>query len=195
MVTITECEQKTDAQLVLLSLRNQEYYYCLMKKYELPLMNYIRKLSSVNQSDAEDILQEVFIQTYQNLNDYNDDFKFTSWIYRIAHNHTISILRKKNKSNQDISWDEHDLDQIVQSDFDTEKSILQKIDYHNLLKNIDLLPLKYKEVLLLKYIEGKDYQEISDIIRKPIGTVGTLINRAKNKLLQEIENSQGGLKK
>lgn len=195
MVTIFECEQKTDIQLVSLSLGNQEYYYCLMKRYELPLMNYIRKLSSVNQSDAEDILQEVFILAYQNLNDYDQQFKFSSWIYRIAHNHTISILRKKNKSNQDISWDEHDLDQIVQSDFDIEKSIFQKIDYHNLLKKIDLLPLKYKEVLLLKFIEGKDYREISDILRKPMGTVGTLINRAKKKLLQEIENSQGGLKK
>ena len=190
MVTISECEQKTDAQLVILSLKNQEYYYCLMKKYELPLMNYIRKLSSVNQSDAEDILQEVFILAYQNLNDYNNDFKFTSWIYRIAHNHTISILRKKTKSNQDISWDEHDLDQIVQSDFDTEKKIFQDLNYQNLLHIIDLLPLKYKEVLLLKFVEGKDYQEISDILRKPMGTIATLINRAKKKLIEEIEKNK-----
>jgi len=187
MVTISECEQKTDTQLVILSLKNQEYYYCLMKRYELPLMNYIRKLSSANQSDAEDILQEVFILAYQNLNDYNNDFKFTSWIYRIAHNHTISFLRKKNKSNQDISWDEHDLDQIVQSDFDTEKKIFQDLNYQSLLHIIDLLPLKYKEVLLLKFVEGKDYQEISDILRKPMGTIATLINRAKKKLIEEIE--------
>jgi RNA polymerase sigma-70 factor, ECF subfamily len=191
MVTITECEQKTDAQLVFLSLSNQEYYYCLMKRYELPLMNYIRKLSGLNQADVEDTLQEVFILAYQNLNDYNDNFKFTSWIYRIAHNHTISLFRKRDKFKQDISWDEKDLEQLVQSDFDIEQNLLQQNDYHNLLQGIDTLPLKYKEVLLLKFIEGKDYKEISDILRKPIGTIGTLINRAKNKLLQEIENNQG----
>ena len=93
--------------------------------------------------------------------------------------------------NQDISWDEHDLDQLVQSDFNLEQDLLQKNDYHNLLQIIDTLPLKYKEVLLLKFIEEKDYREISDILRKPIGTVGTLINRAKNILIREIENNQG----
>jgi RNA polymerase sigma-70 factor (ECF subfamily) len=191
MVTITECEQKTDSQLVMLSLKNQDYYYCLMKRYEQPLMNYIRKLSGLNQADVEDTLQEVFILAYQNLNDYNDDFKFTSWIYRIAHNHTISLFRKRNKSKQDVSWDEKDLEQLIQSDFDLEQNLLQQNDYHNLLQSIDSLPLKYKEVLLLKFIEGKDYQQISDILKKPIGTIGTLINRAKKKLLQEIEKNQG----
>jgi len=157
-------------------------------------MNYVRKLSGMNQSDVEDVLQEVFILAYQNLNDYDRQFKFSSWIYRIAHNQTISMLRKKTKNDQDISWDEHDLDQLVQSDFDIEHSLFQKIDHHNLLKNIDTLSLKYKEVLLLKFIEEKDYQEISDILRKPMGTIGTLINRAKKKLLQEIAKGQGGSK-
>ena len=191
MVTISECEQKNDLQLVVLSLDNQEYYYCLMKRYEIPLMNYVRKLSGLNQSDVEDVLQEVFILAYQNLNDYDRQFKFSSWIYRIAHNQTISMLRKKTKNYQDISWDEHDLDQLVHSDFDIEQSLFQKMDYRNLLQNIDTLPLKYKEVLLLKFIEGKDYQEISDILRKPMGTIGTLINRAKKRLLQEITKGQG----
>jgi RNA polymerase sigma-70 factor, ECF subfamily len=194
MVTISECEQKTDAQLVSLSLDNQEYYYCLMKRYEVQLMNYVRKLSGMNWSDAEDVLQEVFILAYQNLNDYDRKFKFSSWIYRIAHNQTVSMLRKKTKIYQDISWDEHDLDQLVQSDFDIEQSFFQKMDYHSLLQNIDTLPLKYKEVLLLKFVERKDYQEISDILRKPMGTIGTLINRAKKKLLQEIAKGQGGSK-
>ena len=154
-------------------------------------MNYNRKLSGMNQSDVEEVLQEVFILAYQNLNDYDRQFKFSSWIYRIAHNQTVSMLRKKTKNYQDISWDEHDLDQLVQSDFDIEQSLFQKIDYHNLLQSIDVLPLKYKEVLLLKFIEGKDYQEISDILRKPMGTIGTLINRAKKRLLQEITKGQG----
>lgn len=195
MVTISDCEQKNDVQLVVLSLDNQEYYYCLMKRYEIQLMNYVRKLSGMNQSDVEDVLQEVFILAYQNLNDYDRQFKFSSWIYRIAHNQTVSMLRKKTKNYQDISWDEHDLDQLVQSNFDIEQSLLQKMDHHNLLQNIDTLPLKYKEVLLLKFLEGKDYQEISDILRKPVGTIGTLINRAKKRLLQEITKGQGESKK
>lgn len=190
MVTILECEQKTDTQLVDLSLENQEYYYFLMKRYEMPLMNYIRKLSGMNRVDIEDILQEVFILAYQNLNDYDRQFKFSSWVYRIAHNQTVSMLRKRTKNDQDISWDEHDLEQLVHSDVDIEQVLLQKMGYHDLLRIINLLPLKYKEVLLLKFVEEKDYQEISDILRKPMGTIGTLINRAKKKLLQEIEKTK-----
>ncbi len=193
MIHISDCEQKTDAELVSLSLKNQDYYYCLMKRYEAPLMNYIYKLSGLNRTDLEDILQEVFILVYQNLNDYNKSFKFSSWIYRIAHNYTVSQLRKKAQGTQNISWDEHDLEQIVQSDFDLEENLALKINYHNLLSIIDSLPLKYKEVLLLKFVDGKDYQEISDILRKPIGTIGTLINRAKKMLAQEIEKYKAGV--
>lgn len=194
MITISDCDQKTDAQLVTLSLENQEYYYCLMKRYEIPLMNYIQKLSGMNRTDAEDILQEIFIITYQNLNDYDPQFKFSSWVYRITHNRTVSMLRKKPQNVQDISWDNHDLDQLVRASIDMEQNIIQKMDYHHLLAIIGTLPLKYKEVLLLKFVEEKDYQEISDILKKPMGTIGTLINRAKKRLLQAIEKDKSKVK-
>lgn len=187
-------KQKTDAQLVTLTLKNQDYYYYLMKRYESALMNYIQRLSGMNKMDIQDILQEVFILAYQNLNDYNKNFKFSSWIYRIARNYTISVMRKNPKYFQNISWDEHDLEQLIKSDFNLEDSLIQKIDYENLLAIINLLPLKYKEVLLLKFVEGKDYQEIGDILRKPIGTVGTLINRARKILLKEIDKHRAGEK-
>lgn len=187
MINIPDCEQKTDSELAALSLENPDYYYCLMKRYESPLMNYIYRLSGLNRMDIEDILQEVFILTYHNLNEYSANFKFSSWLYRIAHNYTISTMRKKPKYVQHISWDEHDLEQLLKSDLNLENDVIQKIDYENLLNLINNLPLKYREVFLLRFVEGKDYQEISDILQKPIGTVGTLINRAKKMLSQKIE--------
>jgi RNA polymerase sigma-70 factor (ECF subfamily) len=194
MAKISDGKQKTDAQLVALTLKNQEYYYHLMKRYESSLMSYIYRLSGMNRMDIQDILQEVFILVYQNLNDYNESFKFSSWIYRIAHNHTISVMRKNPNHTRNISWDEHDLEQLIQSDFNLEESLIQKIGYENLLQKINLLPLKYREVVLLKFIEGKDYQEISDILKKPIGTVGTLINRARKILSKGIEKHREGEK-
>lgn len=181
-------EQKTDEQLVALTLQNQDYYYFLMKRYESALLKYIYRLSGMNKVDAQDILQEVFILAYRNLNDYNKNFKFSSWIYSITHNHVMSTLRKKPQHSKNISWDEHDLEQLIQSDFNLEESLIQKIDYENLLSVIGTLPLKYRDVLLLKFIEDKDYQEISDILKKPIGTVGTLINRARKILSKRLES-------
>ena len=192
MAKISDCKQKTDAQLVTLTLKNQEYYYHLMKRYEYSLMSFIYKLSGINRTDIQDILQEVFILVYQNLNDYDENFKFSSWIYRIARNYTISMLRKNPKYVQNISWDEHDLEQLIQSDFNLEESFIQKIGYEDLLQIINLLPLKYREVIILKFIEEKDYQEISDILKKPIGTVGTLINRARKMLSKEIDRHREG---
>ena len=187
MITGSECVNKTDEQIVVLTLKNQDYYLCLMKRYEAKLLNYILKISNINREDAEDILQEVFIKTYQNLNDFDLNYKFSNWIYSIAHNATISAFRKKKVRPQTVSWEDKDLNNILESTLDVENTSLQKLTYKQILKIINRLPLKYKDVLILKFMEGKDYREISDILHKPMGTIATLINRAKKSLKQELK--------
>lgn len=187
MVTGSECINKTDEQIVVLTLKNQDYYLCLMKRYEARLLNYILKISNISREDGEDILQEVFVKAYQNLNDFDLNFKFSNWIYSIAHNTTISAFRKKKVRPQTVSWEDEDLNNILESTLDVENTSLQKLTYKQILKIINQLPLKYKDVLILKFVEGKDYQEISDILRKPMGTIATLINRAKKSLKQELK--------
>jgi len=195
MVTSSECINKTDEQIVVLTLKNQDYYLCLMKRYEDKLLNYILKISNLSREDGEDILQEAFIKAYQNLNDFDLNFKFSNWIYSIAHNTTISAFRKKKVRPQTISWENKDLNNLLKSTLDAENTSLQKLTYKHILKIINQLPLKYKDVLILKFVEGKDYQEISDILHKPMGTVGTLINRAKKSLKQELKKEDITLKK
>ncbi len=187
MITGSECVNKTDEQIVVLTLKNQDYYLCLMKRYEAKLLNYILKISNINREDAEDILQEVFIKTYQNLNDFDLNYKFSNWIYSIAYNATISAFRKKKVRPQTVSWEGKDLNNILESTLDVENTSLQKLTYKQILKIINRLPLKYKDVLILKFMEGKDYREISDILHKPMGTIATLINRAKKSLKQELK--------
>jgi len=187
MITGSGCINKTDEQIVVLTLKNQDYYLCLMKRYEAKLLNYVLKISNISREDAEDILQEVFVKAYQNLNDFDLNFKFSNWIYSIAHNTTISAFRKKKVRPQTVSWEDKDLDNILKSILDVEDTSLQKLTYKHILKKINQLPLKYKDVLILKFVEGKDYREISDILHKPMGTIATLINRAKKSLKQELE--------
>ena len=187
MITGSECVNKTDEQIVVLTLKNQDYYLCLMKRYEAKLLNYILKISNINREDGEDILQEVFVKAYQNLNDFDLNFKFSNWIYSIAHNATISAFRKKKVRPQTVSWEDKDLNNILESTLDVENTSLQKLTYKQILKIINRLPLKYKDVLILKFMEGKDYREISDILHKPMGTIATLINRAKKSLKQELK--------
>jgi len=182
-----ECTNKTDEQIVILTLKNQDYYLCLIKRYESRLFNYIIKISNINKEEAEDLLQEVFIKVYQNLNGYDPNFKFSSWIYHITHNVTISFIRKKNIRPQSVPWDNEELLTMLKSTSNVEREINQQSIYEKILKIISSLPLKYKEVLILKFIENKDYKEISDILHKPMGTVATLVNRAKKYLHQELK--------
>jgi RNA polymerase sigma-70 factor (ECF subfamily) len=184
-------DNKTDEELVELALENQGNFVFLIKRYEEKLKRYIRRITNVNEFDVEDILQEIFIKVYKNLNSFDKKLKFSSWIYRIAHNHIISEARKR-KARAEIFPGE-DNDNILKN-IESEIKIENEIDHDFLKKNINNilnnLDVKYREVLILKYLEEKDYKEISDILKKPMGTIATLLNRAKTKFLKEIKSSK-----
>ncbi|KKP81812.1 MAG: RNA polymerase sigma-70 factor, ECF subfamily [Candidatus Moranbacteria bacterium GW2011_GWF1_35_5] len=187
MINLEECEGKEDNELVRLSLKNQEYFYCIISRYEKMIGHYIQRISSLSKEDVEDILQEVFISVYKNLNDFDNGLKFSSWIYRIAHNKTISAWRKKKSRPQSILKNEDtELFDFIASSEDILGDLEKKHSAQELHLILETLDEKYKEVLILKFIEDKDYKEISDILKKPMGTVATLINRAKKKLRDEI---------
>lgn len=185
---ILDEEAKTDVKLVALTLKNQENFKEIINRYEQKLFAYIRRISSFSPEEAEDVLQEVFIKVYQNLNDFDQSLKFSSWIYRIAHNQTISNYRKIKARPQGYDMEEKDnfLNSIA-SDLDIEKNIDNKMLRKNIDQVLARIDIKYREVLILKFLEEKDYKEISDILKKPMGTVATLINRAKKKFREEIE--------
>jgi len=179
---------KTDEELVTLSLEDKGYYKYLVERFEEKLLRYIVRLSGLSKEDAEDILQDVFIKAYQNLNDFDTGLKFSSWIYRITHNEAITHLRKlKSRPKVIIDQGANDLAlNTLRADLDIEKNIDKKYLLENITGTIDRLDEKYKNVLVLKYIEDKNYQEMSDILKKPMGTVATLLKRAKEKLNIEL---------
>ena len=181
-------EGKTDEELVSLTIDNQDYLAILIKRYEDKLLRYIHRISNVSAEEAEDVLQEVFIKVYTNLNDFDQDLKFSSWVYRIAHNHVISNFRR-NKTRgmeEQIPIDEK-IANILISDIDTIKDIDHTFLKENINKVLMKMDIKYREVLVLKYLEEKEYKEMSDILKKPMGTIATLINRAKKQFKIELQ--------
>jgi len=188
MVIIDNCQDKTDEELVALSLTKQDYFLYLIKRYEQKLLYYIKRITNISHEDAEDILQETFIKVYLNLNGFDQSLKFSSWIYRIAHNEVIDNFRK-NKSgreNTNLNGDDNFIKNLS-SDLNLNKELdlkILKTAVHNVLNAMNI---KYREVLILKFLEEKDYKEISDILAKPMGTVATLINRAKKQFREEFE--------
>jgi RNA polymerase sigma-70 factor (ECF subfamily) len=178
---------KTDQELVELTLDEADNYGYLMQKYEQKLKRYIIKLCGGRTDYADDILQSVFIKIYKNLDAFNADLKFFSWVYRIAHNETIDFLRKLKRRPVTYNFDIDAVpSKVVKDDVNIEKEIDRKILAKDLAKAINNLDDKYKKVLQLRYMEDRDYQEISEIIKKPSGTVATLLRQAKEKLKKEI---------
>ena len=175
-----------DSELAVKSLSSSMSFMELMKRYEKPLFRYIKRISFFTNEEAEDILQEVFIKIYKNLNNYDPSLKFSSWIYRITHNQTVDNIRKNSK-NKSIPILNDDWGQIIDK-FDLHGYIESNEIKDKIVILIEGLPTKYKEVLYLRFLEEKTYEEISDIIEKPKGTVSTLINRGRKILQQKLSN-------
>jgi len=180
MVNSEECSGKSDQELVKLTLSDQEWFLGIVQRYEDKLGRYIRRISGFTEQDIEDILQEVFIKVYQNLNDFDPDLKFSSWIYRITHNTVISHYRH-NQARPDLILGEEGEKLLfnLPDGQDLHQEVTNRLSAEQINKILKKLEAKYREVLVLRFLEDKDYKEISDILKKPIGTVGTLINRGK----------------
>lgn len=179
----------TDEELVALSLRTPDRFGELVERYASKIESYVHRLTNFATEEIEDLVQDIFIKAYRNLNSFDRSLKFSSWIYRIAHNEAISLYRhhtsrpetvaldKDREDSDDQSWLEV-LDDGTNLEQELNSKINSQIVRHALLQ----LPAHYRDILLLRYVEDKSYEEIGDILKKPAGTVATHLNRAKNEL-------------
>ena len=188
-------ENMSDEQLVQVSLENQDCFYYLMKRYEPKMLRYIKRLTNISQEESADILQEIFIKVYRNLNGFNQKLKFSSWIYRIAHNEIINQYHKRKSYSAMINLnikddDVNNMAELVCDTFDVQDDYISRENTEKVREALKELPDKYREILILRFLEDKSYDEISHILRKPAGTVATLINRAKSKFTKIAKHHQ-----
>jgi RNA polymerase sigma-70 factor (ECF subfamily) len=157
---------------------DKNFYAVIIDRYQKKLIRYANNLIK-DEDKATDIVQESFIKAYINLNSFNIEKKFSSWIYRIVHNQVINQAKKYYKETPlQEDWD-------FKSDDDIEKDFETKETTENVEQCLNKMPFLYREPLTLYYIEEKTYEEISDILKIPMGTVATRINRAK-KIMKNI---------
>jgi RNA polymerase sigma-70 factor, ECF subfamily len=192
MANDKEKQKKSDEELVESALKNRDDFLYIVNRYKNKLFGYIRKITDAGAEDAEDILQEVFLKTYLNLNDFDASLKFSSWIFRIAHNEVISAYRKSKARPQHLAGP---LDEAVAENIAADFNIVKKIDDSLLRDKISAVLRRIKkecrEIIILKFMEEKSYREMSDIVKKPMGTVASLMNRAKKEFIDEYKKSYG----
>ncbi|MDP2104005.1 MAG: RNA polymerase sigma factor, partial [Candidatus Gracilibacteria bacterium] len=171
----------TDFQIIEQTKKHPDDFAYIIDRYEQKLFNYIMRSTDISVAEAEDLLQEIFIKVYKNIFEVSEDLSFSSWIYRIAHNHIIDHFRKNSKIEK-MSLDDESYSFLInniKSDFSPDVDLDRKETREMVQKALSKIRKEYREILVLKFMEDKSYDEISDILRIPIGTVGTLINRAK----------------
>ena len=186
LVSKAICGELSDREIILKSLEVTDFFSCLYERYESQLLRYIKRVAFTTDEEAADILQEAFIKIWRNLHAIDQSLKLSSWLYRIVHNEAVSFLRKKRSFGKDrrVAWDEQRFADIPD---DTVPGAAEELENRAQLtyRTLMQLPELYKEVLILKFMENMSYEEISDILKIPEGTVATRISRAK-KAFQKI---------
>lgn len=150
----------------------RDLYAVIIERYQNKLLRYVMYLLR-DEHKAVDVVQETFIKAFVNLNSFKVSMKFSSWIYRITHNEAMNAISKYK----------HEIPMPEDVDFESDENIedtIRKEEVKEMTnKCLAQMPVLYAEPLALFFIEERSYEEISDILRIPIGTVGTRINRAK----------------
>lgn len=173
----------TDAQLVQDALKDRHAFAAIVGRYEAPLRRYISRLGVAVREDADDVLQEAFIKVYINLNDFDTSLSLSAWMYRIAHNEAMSHFRKHTARPKAVDFEEDlAIFERLLADVDIAAELEKKILATTVREGISNLPHHYRDVLVLRYLEDKTYDEIADILQIPSGTVATYINRGKKEL-------------
>ncbi|HMN19679.1 MAG TPA: RNA polymerase sigma factor [Candidatus Moranbacteria bacterium] len=190
---LDRCRCLDDGDLVkVIQTQNREAYAELVARYQKRLFIYLYRLVG-NREEVEDLLQNVFAKTYRSIGNFDTDRKFSSWIYRIAHNEAVNFLKRKSKkrfvSLEDMVTSK---DKLEASDDGQEpvEAWMRKETKQEVDMALAKLPPKYRQVLEMRYFSEYTYESIAKILKKPVNTVGTLINRAKKKLLEVVREDK-----
>ena len=174
-------------------LGNTQMFSRLIDNYKNMVYNLAYRMSN-NSHESEDISQEAFLRAYQSLARFNPSYKFSTWLYQI----TLNIIRDRFKKKElnyvsldtPIETDDSEFfPQPADSINDPEQIIAQKEDARATQQAILSLPLKYREVIVLRYLQDLSYIEIANILKLPQGTVKVRLYRAREQLKKILETS------
>lgn len=162
----------------------------LMKKYNKKIFGFIYRMVRDDEVAVE-LTQDFFIKIYKVMAKYNFEYKFSTWAYRICYNLVIDYVRKNQTQVDSLDDDSVSQKQMMASEnYEREDGFSQLArsemnDY--VWKVVDCIPVKYRQLILLRYLQGLKYDEIAKVTQLPVGTVKNRIFKAKEILKVEIE--------
>ncbi|MCU0276858.1 MAG: sigma-70 family RNA polymerase sigma factor [Acidobacteria bacterium] len=184
-----------DQALIKKSLRgDRRAFEELMRKYEKRIFSFVVRMVR-NEETAVDLTQDFFIKIFTVLDKYNYEYKFSTWAYRICYNLVIDHIRKNQAQVDSLDDESVSARDLIESDNvsreDGFKALSRDETRDYVWGVVDQIPLKFRELILLRYIQDLKYEEIAEITALPVGTVKNRIFKAKEILKKEME--QDGL--
>jgi len=189
---------KKDYLLVLRALneKDQRAYTELMGRYKDSV--YFMLLKMVNNSDdAEDLTIETFSKAFKRLDQYTPQFAFSTWLFKITSNHSIDFIRKKRIKAISIDQGYSNADgetyviPVKEESFDPEESMQKDERVQRMHDVVEKLKPRYKRLVELRYFEEKSYEEISEILELPLGTVKAQLFRARDFMFDLMKTTKG----
>ncbi len=173
---------------------DQRAFEKLVSKYQKPLYFHVMKMVKVHEQ-VEDLIQEAFVKAFDNLSSYNTDYAFSTWLYRITTNHTIDYLRKKKLKttsiDEPVKTREGEMSvELEDHSSQTDRNIIRTQRQKIIRNAIAELPKKYRRVIEMRHLEELSYQEISDDLDLPLGTVKAHIFRAREMLYKSLKDKR-----
>jgi RNA polymerase sigma-70 factor (ECF subfamily) len=193
----SELATATDQQVVVLAKSGKDAAYReLVRRYERPVFSLIYRMVR-DRELAEDLAQETFVKALNAIESYRPEFKFSSWIFKIANNAAIDHLRRRELDtlSLDGSPNAETADAVEATALqvsDRTETPLEELEARELGGAIELaigqLRPEYRACILLRHVEGRPYEEIAEMLSLPLGTVKTYIHRARNELRQALSD-------
>lgn len=192
---LTNC---TDAELAVLAAGGEQGAYLLLyDRYKTGIMLHVSGFVA-QKEEVEDIVLESFQKAFSQIGTYNADYKFSTWIYRIARNTAFDHLEKSGRAGAGMSInsiDDNDagLREIASSNSDPEAEVIRSQEYAKLVDAIEGLSDLYRTVARMVLLENYGYQEVAEAVEMPVNTVKTRVKRAKEQLMRimdELEDEQ-----
>ena len=187
----------TDQEVVVLARAGRDAAFReLIRRYERPVFSLIYRMVR-DRELAEDLAQETFVKALNAIESYRPEFKFSSWIFKIANNAAIDQLRRRelNTLSLDGSPNAETADAVEATALqisDNKETPLDELEARELGGAIEIAIAKlrpeYRACILLRHVEGRPYEEIAEMLSLPLGTVKTYIHRARNELRLALED-------
>ena len=192
-----ELENLPDADVVRLAQEGREAAFReLVRRYERPVFSLVHRMVR-DREIAEDLAQDTFIKVLNHIDRYSPEFKFSSWLFKIANNVAIDFLRRKKLDTISMDGSPHasTASEIEATTFEIgaqQESPLEEMESRELgtaiEKAIARLRPEYRSCIMLRHVEGRSYEEIAATLDLPLGTVKTYIHRARHELRRALEH-------